>query len=266
MRMPRTTVLLLAGALGTTAALPALSSSPAHLRLDYAGYLVDSEVLYARVDVSLDNEQGPYRMNLSSGLVGTLGQLYQFHLQASSQGKVAAPGPLPVRYTSEISVFEDRQTVLLTYGAHGAVRLTDDPPTEEGQLARARGLLAGTVDPLSAALGIANVVARAGQCSGRLRIFDGARRYDLDLAPAPADLPVPRFSVPVSGLPVACDAAVSLISGFSQSAMDAGMYPKSVQFWLARDVAGPLPALLRAEANTGIGLIRLDLRDILPGS
>ena len=266
MAIPRRILLLLAAALGGIAALPALSRSPSHVRLDYAGYLVDAEVLYARVDVSLGDPEGPYRMNLSSGLVGTLGELYKFHLQASSQGKVAAPGLAPARYMSEISVFDDRQTVLLTYGAHGAVRMTDDPPTEEGQLAKARGLLAGTVDPLSAALGIASAVGHAGQCGGTLRIFDGARRYDLDLMPAPEDIPTPRFAVSLAGRPVACDAGVMLISGFSQSAMDAGMYPKTARFWLAPNVAGPLPALLRAEADTGIGLIRLDLRDILPGS
>ena len=245
---------------------PAMSRAPARVRLDYAGFLVDAEVLYARVDVSLGDGLGPYRMRLSSGLVGTLGQLYPFHLLASSQGKVASRGPLPMRYTSEFTLFQTRQTMTLTYGAHGAVRMADDPPTEEGQLAEARGLLAGTIDPLSAALAVAQEVARVGRCQGELHVFDGARRYDLSLYPAPDGLPIPRFAVAVEGEPIACDAALTLISGFPQNAVDSGMYPKTARFWLASNLAGPLPALLRLEADSGLGHLHLDLRDVLPQS
>lgn len=247
-------------------ASPAMSRAPARVRLDYAGFLVDAEVLYARVDVSLGEGLGPYRMNLSSGLVGTLGQLYPFHLLASSQGKVAGPGPLPLRYTSEFTLFQTRQTMTLTYGAHGVVRLSDDPPTEEGQQAEARGLLAGTIDPLSAALAVAHEVALIGRCEGELHVFDGARRYDLSLFSAPDGLPIPRLAVPVEGEPIACDAALTLISGFPQDAVNSGMYPRTARFWLARNLAGPLPALLRLEADSGLGHLHLDLRDVLPQS
>jgi hypothetical protein len=257
---------IIAALLLTLLAGPATSRAPARVRLDYAGFLVDAEVLYAQVDVSLGDGIGPYRMNLSSGLVGTLGQLYPFHLLASSQGRVAGLGPLPLRYSSEFTLFETRQTMTLTYGAHGAVRLSDDPPTEEGQVAKARGLLAGTIDPLSAALAVAHEVARVGRCEGTLHVFDGARRYDLSLHPAPDGLPVPRLAVPVEGTPIACDATLTLISGFPQDAVESGMYPKTARFWLAPNVAGPLPALLRLEADSGLGHIHLDLRDVLPQS
>ena len=245
---------------------PAISRTPARVRLDYAGFLVDAEVLYARVDVSLADGAGPYRLNLSTGLVGTLGQLYPFHLLASSQGRVAEPEPLPLRYSSEFTLFETRQTMTLTYGAHGVVRLADDPPTEEGQIAKARGLLAGTIDPLSAALAVAQEVARTGRCQGELHVFDGARRYDLSLYPAPDGLPIPRLGVQVQATPIACDAALTLISGFPEDPVNSGMYPKTARFWLAPNLAGPLPALLRLEADSGLGHIHLDLRDVLPQS
>src|SRR5579863_3747582 len=245
---------------------PAASRAPSRVRLDYAGFLVDAEVLYARVDVSLGDGAGPYRLNLSSGLVGTLGQLYPFHLLASSQGEVAEPEPLPQRYSSQFTLFETRQTMTLSYGAHGVVRLADDPPTEEGQIAKARGLLAGTIDPLSAGLAVAQEVSRIGRCQGELHVFDGARRYDLSLYPAPDGLPIPRLGVQVQATPIACDAALTLISGFPENAVNSGMYPKTARFWLAANLAGPLPALLRLEADSGLGHIHLDLRDVLPQS
>ena len=173
--------------------------------------------------------------------------------------------PRPARYHSEISIYESIQTVSLDYEANGHVLLMDNPPTEAGQDAVARGLLAGTVDPLTAALAIVEQVGDEGRCAGRFRIFDGARRYDLALAPAPAGLAVPRIPAAPHAHPNACDAAVSLVAGFPQYAIDSGMYPSTARFWLARDVIGRAPALLRLEAESGLGKMRFDLRAILPG-
>jgi hypothetical protein len=163
-----------------------------------------------------------------------------------------------------MTIYEQRQSVRLIYGADGVVKLIDEPPTEEGQEARARGLLGGTVDPLSAALAIAESVARRGRCGGVLRIFDGARRYDLTLSPAPAGLKPPRLPITLNGRPVACDAEVALVSGFARNMLDAGMYPSTVRFWLAPGVAGSVPLLLRLEAQSGLGQLRLDLRAVFP--
>jgi len=253
--------------LALAAAGPVASSAPTRMHLQYAGYLVDAPVLDVRLDIVLDGSPGAYRMSFSTGLVGALGDLIPFHMKASSQGLDDDPMPQPSSYKSQISIYDNVQSVSLAYGANGSVALDDDPPTEEGQAAVARGLLAGTVDPLSAALAIVERSSEAGRCQGQYRIFDGARRYDLSLSPAPAGLTAPRLpAVPPGTAPFACDAAVRLLSGFPQYAIDAGMYPTTARFWLARDVVGSAPALLRLEAESGLGRMRVDLRAILPGS
>jgi hypothetical protein len=242
----------------------AVAASPAKLKLQYAGYLVDAPILDARLEVALGAGGGPYRMTMSTSLVGSLGDLFPFHMKAMSQGHDGAAGPRPASYNSEITVYDDLQTVTLTYGANGSVVLADQPPTEAGQQAVARGLLAGTVDPLSAALAIMEKVSQSGRCVGRFSIFDGARRYDLALAPAPEGLKPPRLPAAPAAEAFACDAAVDLVAGFPQYAIDAGMYPSSARFWIARDVIGPGPTLLRVEAESGLGKMRFDLRAILP--
>jgi hypothetical protein len=261
---PRRPLVLLAAILALLAATPAGSRTSSRARLDYAGYLTDSQVLSARLDVALMGQGGPYRLDVSSGLVGVLGRMIPFRLSASSQGQGGAAGPHPSRYSSDMTIYEERRSVKLIYGANGAVKLIDEPPTEEGQQARARGLLGGTVDPLSAALAIADSVARHGRCGGVLRVFDGARRYDLTLSPAPAGLAPPRLPIALGAPPIACDAAIALVSGFAQNMLDAGMYPSTLRFWLAPGLAGPLPALLRLEAQSGLGQLRLDLRAVFP--
>jgi len=234
------------------------------VKLQYTGYLVDSPVLDARVEVARDAEGGPYRMSLSTGLVGALGDMVPFHFKAASLGKTEEVGLQPSSYHSETSIYDNRQSVALSYGPGGSVTLTDDPPTQEGQDAVAQGGLAGTIDPLSAALAIIVKVSERGSCAGKFRIFDGARRYDLSLSPAPEGLAVPRLPVAPKAQAKACDAAVSLISGFPEYAINAGMYPTTARFWLARGIVGSAPVLLRLEAESGLGKMHFDLRAVLP--
>ncbi len=265
MKLPRA----LLSAIGLAAFLlvaPGQAGSPSRIRLQYTGYLVDAPVLDARLELVRDGASGPYRISISTSLVGALGEMIQFHLQASSQGRFDAMGPRPMRYRSENSIYDNLQTVTLTYGQDGSVALADQPPTQEGQVAMARGLLAGTLDPLSAALAITEEAQRGEGCLGRFRIFDGVRRYDLTLAPAPAGLAIPRLPAAPEAKAIACDAAVTLISGFPQYALDAGMYPKTARFWLAHGIVGSAPTLLRMEAQSGLGPMRVDLRAILPQS
>ena len=66
------------------------------------------------------------------------------------------------------------------------------------------------------------------------------------------------------GPPVACDAQVALVSGFARNMLDAGMYPSTARFWLAPSAAGSVPVLLRLEAQSGLGQLRLDLRAVFP--
>src|ERR1700743_167311 len=113
-------------------AFGAAAAEPGHLKLQYAGYLVDSPILDARVDVALGTDGGPYRMSLSTSLVGMLGDMVPFQLKAASQGSDSHAGPRPSSYTSEMSIYDNRQSVLLSYGTDGSVTLRDDPPTEEG--------------------------------------------------------------------------------------------------------------------------------------
>jgi hypothetical protein len=240
------------------------AEQPASLKLQYTGYLVDSPVLDARIEVARPPEGGPYRMSLSTGLIGALGDMVPFHFKASSLGRDEEVGLQPSSYRSETSIYDNRQSVALSYGPDGNVTLTDDPPTEEGQEAVAQGGLAGTIDPLTAALAIVVKVSERGSCTGKFRIFDGARRYALSLSPGPEGVATPRLPVAPKAKAMACDAAVDLVSGFPQYAINAGMYPTTARFWLARGIAGSAPVLLRLEAESGLGQMHVDLRAVLP--
>ncbi|HSS02340.1 MAG TPA: hypothetical protein VLM79_35015 [Kofleriaceae bacterium] len=70
---------------------------------------------------------------------------------------------------------------------------------------------------------------------------------------------VPRLShVTLASQPNGCDAALALISGFPQSAVDSGMYPKTARFWFTSELNAPWPVLLRIDADSGLGHIRME--------
>jgi hypothetical protein len=255
--MIRRTVALFAILIGT----PTIASLPAaaqQSRLLYAGFLQDAQVMTVKFDLSAP-DQSNYSVDVGGDLIGILASMYPFHMQLSSQGRLTAATAAPSLFRSNIAAEREQRVVTLTYGAGGAVQMVDVPPTQEGQTAVARGLVRGTIDPLTAIAAIARGVASGQGCSGHLPVFDGARRFDLTLMPLPASAPLPQLTrITLRTPPSGCDAALTLISGFPQSAIDSGMYPKTARFWFTSELNAPWPVLLRIDADSGLGHIRME--------
>jgi len=254
---PLVSALVLAAAL---AALPVgghTSQTPAE-RYNYAGFLQDAQVLTLQIDVAAANSTS-YQMSMEGDLIGMLSSMFPFQMQMTSQGHFNSRGSQPVRYHSDIATNDERRTVTLNYGAGGAIQMLDRPATQEGQQAFARGLVSGTIDPLSAIAMIARNVDHGRDCGGRVRVFDGARRFDLSLTPVPRSVSAPRnMPAGLKSAPTGCDAAMTFISGFPQSAIDSGAYPRTARFWFTSDLNSPWPVLLRADADSGLGHLHLD--------
>jgi hypothetical protein len=234
------------------------SAQALETRYRYAGFLQDAQVLTLQLDMAAP-DQASYRVGMGGDLVGMLAGMYPFHMQLASQGRVSGQASLPSQYRSDITSADDRRIVTLTYGAGGNIQMYDQPPTQEGQDAFARGLVRGTMDPLSAVAMIARKIAGGQGCSGRVQVFDGARRFDLTLSPVPAAATPPRnLPLALAAPPKGCDAALTLLSGFPRSAVESGVYPKSARFWFAADPHSPWPVLLRIDADSGLGHLHMD--------
>jgi hypothetical protein len=241
------------------AALPDVGSAQARwARFNYAGFLQDAQVMTMQVDMGAA-DKASYQVSMAGDLIGVMANLYPFHMQLASQGGVSGKASQPKRYRSEINGADGLRVVTLTYSAGGNIQMTDQPRTQEGQEAFARGLVRGTIDPLSAVAMVARQIKGGGACSGHLPIFDGARRLDLTLSPVPASAAPPsNLPVALAGRPQGCDAALTFLSGFPQSAIDSGMYPKTVRFWFTTEMNSPWPVLLRVDADSGLGHIHMD--------
>ncbi len=227
-------------------------------RFRYAGFLQDAQVMTVQLDMAAV-DKASYQVAMGGDLIGMLASMYPFHMQLTSHGRVNGGASLPSQYRSDIATAEQRSTVTLTYSAGGNIQMVDQPTTQEGQAAFARGLVRGTMDPLSAVAMIARELESGHACSGRMQVFDGARRFDLTLSPLPGSAAPPRnLPVALKAPPRGCDAALTLISGFPQSAIDAGMYPKTARFWFTSEMNSPWPVLLRIDADSGLGHLHMD--------
>jgi hypothetical protein len=227
-------------------------------RLRYAGFLEDAQVMTVQLDMAAA-DKASYQVSMGGDLIGMMSSMYPFHMQLTSHGRVSNGASLPSEYRSDIATSDQRSTVTLTYSAGGNIQMTDQPRSQEGQTAFARGLVRGTMDPLSAVAMIARKLEVGQSCTGRMPVFDGARRFDLTLSPLPENASPPRnLPVALKSAPRGCDAALTLISGFPQSAVDAGMYPKTARFWFTQELNSPWPVLLRIDADSGLGHLHMD--------
>ena len=249
-------------AAAAVAAAPAAAADSTLVRLGYAGFLGPAQVIDASIGLEMPPgtlKSGGYRMALDVTMSGALASAVPFAMTAESIGQAGDTGVKPSRFHSLIRIYEKTQATSLVYGGDGAVEISADPPTVEAREARERGLAAGTLDPLSAVVALVDQVVRTGECRGRVPVFDGARRYDLEASPAgTARVEKIGFSI-YEGPATECAVTPILIDGFRQRDVDAGFYPKSASVWIAPVIAGEPPVPVRVLARSALGTMRLDL-------
>jgi hypothetical protein len=232
------------------------------IRLAYLGFLGAAEVV--RMDIDLD--LGPdlrrperYHMTMRLGTTGGLEKLVPFVMDADAQGRAGSGGIRPARFFSNTRLLKNNQAVTLDYNGDGTVEITTEPPTVEARQAEREGWARSTLDPLSATLAIINSVIQTGDCAVRIPVFDGTRRYDLNVTPAGRSQ-VTRLGFSLyEGEATECTAKTQLIAGFRQADVDAKLYPETTTFWLAPVLDNTSSVLVRVATRTALGALRLDL-------
>lgn len=177
---------------------------------------------------------------------GIVGALYKASFAAETEGRLGPEGLQPERFHAVAQMRSDRQNVEMTYRDATPAAVRADPafvpkpwqiePTDQ----------TGTLDPVSAAL-TALAPARADAiCDRSVEIYDGRKRYALDLGPPEAD-----------GERIRCAALYRRVAGYK---------PKELKETIAFDVwfeerADGLAHVVRAAGDGGYGLAVVLLRE-----
>jgi hypothetical protein len=154
------------------------------------------------------------------------------------------------------------ESVTLTYNKNGKVDIKAVPMTRQAQDAAAKGSANGTIDPASLVLAVIANYAQKDTCTASYKLFDGVRRYDLNVTEV-GDGNVEMYKRSYyQGPATACQATPQLIQGFSQMAVQSQLYPESAKIWIANAVKGMPAVPVRIYTQNALGQMVFDLIDV----
>jgi hypothetical protein len=206
-----------------------------------------------RTSIVLD--AGRYRATSEMETVGIVGTVFPWKSEAMSEGLRREASLVPERHHSKGIYRGQSRTVDLEYGDSGAVLSRVDPkPENDWRDGVPAEMQQTTIDPLTAGLAV-----MASNCSGRLPVFDGRRRYDLELTDlGEAEVESSSYHL-YSGGARRCRAEVKALGGFWREDPRHSEKPTTLDYWIAppRGDLPPLPVYLEINGQRGTLSIHL---------
>jgi hypothetical protein len=198
---------------------------------------------------------------------GVLNSFYAASIEASSTGFVKGGQIAPASYNSMYTGEKSTQRVQLAYAATG-ISLDSEPAYDVKRFPVTDDQKKNTVDPISAMVqAVSGVTLSEGNpCGDTLRIFDGKRRFDVELTLV-EETELSSTNGGYSGKATLCDAKYVQVAGFKQELTR--KEPPPVQIWLAKFPAapgGPLKTLavpVKIQSETPYGMAVANARNIV---
>jgi hypothetical protein len=191
---------------------------------------------------------------------GVVNSFYEAIIDATSVGGVNGAGLSPQKYDSNTNNEKTNQKVGLTYSSSG-IQLFSDPPYNTERFPVTEEQKRGTLDPLSglvfALSGISQSTAKP--CGETVRVFDGRRRYDIELNYVGQDKV--KTDGGYSGPAVKCTVIYKQLAGFKPN-LNKGKSIPVITTWLApmeSSAGGPVkkfmvPVKIMTDTPYGVAL------------
>jgi hypothetical protein len=177
---------------------------------------------------------------------GVVGGLYKASFEAETEGSLGAGGLRPERFRATAQSYGDRQRVEMTYrgAAPESVRAEPAFVPKPWQIEPADQV--GTLDPVSAAVAALAPAPAAKLCERSIEIYDGRRRYALDLGEPKAE-----------GERISCPALYRRVAGYKAKELKATI---DFTVWFEERPDG-LAHLVRAAGDSMLGVAVVLLRE-----
>jgi len=241
-------------------------SHPAEARkvtLSYIGYLSGVPVLDLVATIEAPEgvilTEGEYKIAASVATSGNFARLYPFRQNMTSEGVITGGLPNPSSHHLRQVIWGRTFKIALTYGPDGVVSIDAYPPTIQAESAEKEGYANNTLDPASAVVALSTLYTIRKNCGAKIAVFDGTRRFDLDLIQRGAS-DVPKMAKSVfAGLAAKCDVKPTLKAGFQMSTLASDLYPREASLWMASPVPDFPSVPVRIATKNGFGEMTLDL-------
>lgn len=228
-------------------------------RIDAAYELTWSGIEIGRFETWLTADESNYRLAYAARTTGFLGWLFPFTSAGTSEGRLADPGPVPVRYVVESQWRDGTSTSAVDFGPLGKVERIDLTTPVDEERDPVPAALQKAPDPLALALGATRIAAPGARLEKVS--FDGKRavRFELICADAEHALAPDDPAVPIHSA-LDCTVDGELIAGASrrwQSGRDTDRRPARVL--LSREIVPGRYWPVRVEAETRFGMVVIRL-------
>ena len=259
--MPRPSRLLAVSALGCIALSGAAGALDRSVTLNYRGTLAAMTVGTASAVISTG--AAGYRVDGRVATQGPLNFVLPWNYEAISYGRLSANGPAADRFWGSGQSGREPRHIQVTYTKDGAKIDSANPdPAEKPKRVVPPELRRGTVDPLSAMVGVGQRIAEGGRCTGQeVAVFDGRVRYDLHFRDDAA------VNTPASSnAALRCRFFYVPIAGFKENHKARAASRESPGIVWFQRVRPDLPAVpSRIEVDSDWGYFVLDLIEAAPG-
>jgi hypothetical protein len=183
-RMARNALARLLIALSLAAPLPAAAGGrPALPRFDAIYDLYIGGLWLGDVTVNADFEPAAYKAQAAIRLAGLIGLFYHSELVARAEGRVDGAGLSPEHFSFDSVNNRKRQFVNISYRDGTPASLSAEPEYPQKPWSIDAADQHGVADPLSAGLTAFTPAPADEICGQRVEIFDGRRRFALDIKP-----------------------------------------------------------------------------------
>lgn len=247
-------------ALAFAVLLPATvaADEPVSLRLTYDAHIGGVRVLSIAALARFAG--GGYDLEVASRTVGVVGWVGDWRGNSFTKGTVGEAGLRPVSHRADSVWRGETRFVELTYAADRGVAVSAEPPPDKDDRDPVpEALTRNTVDTLTAIMGLVRSFGADGKCAGAYPAFDGRRRYDIRIEDAGAAVLEPTSYSVYAGPARKCQVTTKRVAGYWKGrGNDAAEQQGFV--WMAPAKPGQLPVPVRAEAETALGTMVLNLR------
>lgn len=211
--------------------------------LNYTIYAGGFKIMEAELDMSMGKSE--YNMNMEAKTEGFIGSLFPWSAKYETSGKSSKDGKLIPTSHKELKTWKDTtKTTKIDYDKDGNIKkkiVNEGGKTFEET--NADKILSGNaVDVLTGVLNMIQIVKNSNECNGKIPVFDGKRKFNINLKNEGKETIQPsKYSI-FSGEAIKCTLTVEPISGFKEKDTKRGWmavqnhtkeYNKLPTIWLA---------------------------------
>lgn len=234
----------------------ALEAVATGVSADYTVYIGGFKAAEGTVSATLQDDA--YILKSFIGVAGMPKNFFDAKWTMESEGRFGDARPQPERFAFHSDQKGQIKYREMTYDAAGRPATTFDPPLEPHDEIRVLpDERKNTLDPISALL--VPIVAGDNPCNRNLAVFDGKRRYDLQLA-LDRKVTVTTRNKGYSGEAIRCSVQMLPRSGMRQTSFIRMLQQRNnAHIWLAPVNDGSIYIPVRIQVRTPIGGAVMDI-------